>query len=206
MKKGPCLKIEKQYLKKGFNLIVGVDESGRGSWAGPVVAGAVILGKRRIYNLNDSKLLSKKQRELLYYEIIKYALDWSVGIVEVEEIDKLGVGKASILAMKRAVLGLKNSPQLILVDAFDDIGISEIPTIGIKFGDRLSSSIAAASIIAKVERDRIMEKLHQKYPHYQFEKHKGYGTALHRFLIEKHGISPVHRRSFAPIKNLLKHE
>lgn len=203
MNNKPSFQIEKEYFQKGKKFIVGVDEAGRGAWAGPVVAGAVILGKRRFQKINDSKLLSPQKREKLYEKIIREAIDWAVGIAEIEEIDSLGVGKASTLAMFRAILQLKRKPQVILTDAFKIVGIKNVPVVPIKFGDRKSITIAAASIVAKVERDRIMKTLHLKHPEYQFEKHKGYGTALHKSLMEKYGICSLHRKSFLPVKKFI---
>lgn len=200
--KKPSFKFEEQYLKDGFFLVAGVDEAGRGSWAGPVVAGAVILGKTKIKNLADSKILTPKKRLVLYERIVEKAFDWGVGIAEVDEIDALGIGKASLLAMKRAILNLKQLPHVALIDAFKISDLENIKIHAIKYGDSICASIAAASIIAKVERDRIMEKLAEEYPGWYFEKHKGYGTLLHQKLLKKYGPLPIHRKSFRPVKIL----
>lgn len=206
MKVVASFSLERQYFKNGFCFIAGVDEAGRGSWAGPVVAGAVILGKRQIKNLADSKLLTTKQRQDLYEKIIKNSLSWAIGIAEVEEIDNLGIGKASILAMKRAILNLNHLPEVALIDTFKISDLDKVKIHPVKYGDRVCASIAAASIIAKVERDRMMERLAEKYPQWYFERHKGYGTVLHKDLLERYGPLPVHRRSFSPIKKFFENK
>lgn len=174
----------------------GVDEAGRGPLAGDVYAAAVILPEGIVIEgLNDSKKLSGKKRELLYDEIIEKAAAYSVGTASVEEIDSINILQATFLAMKRAVNGLGDREFTVLVDG------NAVPPLGCEVktlvkGDGISASIAAASIIAKVERDRYMKRLSEEYPQYMFEKHKGYGTKLHYELINKYGVSPVHRKSF----------
>lgn len=174
----------------------GVDEAGRGPLAGDVYAAAVILPEGIIIEgINDSKKLSEKKREQLYDEIVEKADSYCVATASVEEIDELNILGATFLAMKRAVVGLGVDVGLALVDG------NRTPPLDCKVqtlvkGDGTSASIAAASILAKVERDRYMKKLAEQYPEYQFEKHKGYGTKLHNELILKYGASPVHRKTF----------
>lgn len=194
---------EKNAYLAGHNIIAGVDEAGRGPLAGPVVAAAVVLPKNvLIPGLNDSKKLSASQRDRLYDEILQKALSYSVGIVDEKTIDETNILKAAKKAMKIAVEELTNKPDIILVDAenIDGIPYKQVPIIK---GDSLSISIAAASIIAKVTRDRLMDKLDQKYPGYGFSKHKGYGTKEHIDAIKKDGICPIHRVSFT--KNFIYH-
>lgn len=187
---------EKEAHENGFSVVCGVDEAGRGPLAGPVFAAAVILPENYSHEiLNDSKKLSEKKRDLVYDDIIKDALAWSVGIADEKEIDDINILNATFLAMKRAVDGLEIKPDLAYIDGnqYPKTGIKEITIIK---GDSKCMSVAAASIIAKVSRDRFMLKIAEEYPEYQFEKHKGYGTKLHYEMIEKYGVSPVHRRSF----------
>ena len=200
----PNLKFEKTLQQQGFLAVAGVDEAGRGAWAGPVVAAAVVLPfLNRYYGINDSKLLTPLQREAILRKIYKIAVDVSIGIADVVEIDTVGIGRATYLAMRRAVANLKAPPQHILVDGFK-VGFAEIPSQGIVDGDRRSVSIAAASIVAKVARDRIMAELHILMPEYGFIAHKGYGTDLHQQMIKKHGVSDWHRKSYQPIKEQIK--
>lgn len=187
---------EKEARRNGFSMIAGVDEAGRGPLAGPVVAAAVILPEQAdIYGIDDSKKLSPDKREELYTEIKERALFWSVGISGVEEIDSLNILRASLMAMQRAVLGLAARPEYILVDAVKIPGL-DIPQLPIVKGDGKSISIAAASIIAKVTRDRLMEDYDRQFPDYGFIRHKGYGTADHLEAIRKYGRCPLHRKSF----------
>jgi ribonuclease HII len=181
-------------------IIAGVDEVGIGPLAGPIIAAAVILNPaKKIYKLDDSKLLSAKQREHLFHRIYERALAVSIGRVEVEDIDKLNIYHANMLAMERAITGLSIVPELILIDgrAAPKLNL-HIKTI--VHGDRLEKVISAASIIAKVTRDSEMKKLDELYPQYQFAKHKGYATKTHRAMLQQYGPSPVHRRSFAFVK------
>ncbi len=181
----------------------GVDEAGRGPLAGPVVAAAVILDPNcPIVGLNDSKKLSAKQREYLLPQIQKYALAYAVSEASVAEIDEINILQASLLAMNRAVSGLAIVPDEVRVDGPHCPNL-DMPVSGIIKGDQKDAAIAAASILAKVERDRIMVEYHQQYPEYGFASHKGYPTALHRVALERHGISAIHRKSYAPVARFL---
>lgn len=187
---------EKEAQNSGYNIVCGVDEAGRGPLAGPVFAAAVILPQGLVIEgIDDSKKLSEKKREALYCEIKSLALAFNVAFATEKEIDEVNILNATFLAMKRAVDGLILQPNLVLIDGnrAPDIGL---PTKTIIKGDSLSVSIAAASILAKVERDRLMKKLSEKYPSYGFEKHKGYGTKLHVEAIKKYGPAEIHRKSF----------
>jgi len=191
---------ERDCHSKGYKAVAGVDEAGRGPLAGPVVAAAVILGEGvLIPGINDSKKLSEAKREYLYNEIKEKALCCSVGIVDEATIDEINILNATFMAMKKALQGLKTKPDYILLDAVTLKDV-DIPQKGIVKGDSLSLSIAAASIIAKVERDRIMSRYDEMYPQFCFGKHKGYGTKEHIDCIKKFGLLPIHRRSFT--KNL----
>lgn len=187
---------EKEAYKKGFSTIAGIDEAGRGPLAGPVVAAAVILPKDIfIEGVNDSKKLSEKQREKLFDVIMEKALDVGVGIVDEKQIDEINILNSAKRAMGLAVESLKITPDFLLIDAerLDNIKIAQNSIIK---GDAKSVTIAAASIIAKVTRDRILEEMDLKYPGYGFSKHKGYGTKEHIDSIKKNGICPIHRVSF----------
>lgn len=180
----------------GFRYIAGVDEAGRGPLAGPVVAAAVILPADYRHDLiNDSKQLTVLQREQLFVEIKNSAISYAVGIVGWKDIDKMGILNASKLAMRRAVLKLTPSPDFILTDAVP-LNITNIPQKAIIKGDSTVLCIAAASILAKVYRDRLMQKYHQKYPQYGFNQHMGYATEIHLKAIREHGPCLIHRRSF----------
>ena len=185
--------------------IAGIDEAGRGPWAGPVVAAAVVLDQTNIpAGLNDSKKLSDKKREALY-DLIIASTNYGIGQASVDEIDELNILNATYLAMARAVDNLEQKPDHCLVDGNRDpkLGIS---TQTIIKGDQKSLSIAAASILAKVFRDRIMKKLAEKYPHYGWEKNAGYGVPVHKEALRLVGISPHHRKSFKPIRESLLQE
>lgn len=183
-------------MNKGFKTVCGVDEAGRGPLAGPVYAAAVILPVgTEIAGLNDSKKLSEKKREEFFDIINDVAISISVGTASEKEIDEINILNATFLAMKRAVEGLEISPDYAIIDGNRAPNL-EIPTETVVKGDGKVMSVAAASIIAKVSRDRFMLKMAEQYPEYQFEKHKGYGTRLHYEMIEKNGVSPIHRRSF----------
>ncbi len=187
----------------GVLLICGVDEAGRGPLAGPVSAAAVILDATRpIEGLADSKKLSEKQRDLLAPVIRERALAWSVAFAEVDEIDRLNILQATLLAMKRAVEGLHIQPQQVLVDGLY-CPQTGIPSQAIVQGDSKVAAISAASILAKTARDELMLKLHQQYPQYGFDGHKGYPTAAHLAALREHGVSEVHRRSFGPVRELI---
>lgn len=193
---------EENAVSKGFKTICGIDEAGRGPLAGPVYAAAVILPLGlEITGLNDSKKLSEKKREELFDVICEKAVDFSIGIADEKEIDEINILNATFLAMKRAVDGLKIKPDYALIDGNRYPRIDGVTEETIVKGDGKSMSVAAASILAKVSRDRYMLEIAEKYPQYCFEKHKGYGTKLHYEMLEKYGISPVHRKSF--LKKLL---
>jgi ribonuclease HII len=179
--------------------MAGVDEAGRGPLAGPVVAAAVILDDLHpIAGLNDSKKLTAKRREKLFDEIKAKALCFSIALASVQEIDEINILQATMLAMKRAVEGLRLKPVKVLVDG------NRLPTIDIRAeaivqGDALVPAISAASILAKVHRDRLCEEMHARYPQYGFDQHKGYGTALHLAALQAHGPADCHRLTFAPV-------
>jgi ribonuclease HII len=184
-------------------LLAGVDEAGRGPLAGPVVAAAVILDDRApIKGLADSKQLTAARRERLYDEIRAKALCCSVAQASVEEIDQLNILQATLLAMRRAVLGLRLKPAKVLVDG-NRLPPLDVLAEAIVSGDALVPSISAASILAKVTRDRLLCELHLQHPEYGFDRHKGYGTAQHMQALKMHGAIAVHRRSFAPVARAL---
>ena len=186
--------------------IAGVDEAGRGPWAGPVAVAAVILDENNpIAGLNDSKKLSATTRDLLYDAIIASALAYSIIFVRVPAIDRINIREATLLGMQRAVMDLKHTPDLVLIDGKDAPAMPCEAEAIIK-GDSKVAAIAAASILAKVARDRFMVRLDRTYPEYGFAKHKGYGTKQHQEALAKYGITIHHRRSFAPIKKLLERE
>ena len=183
-------------------LIAGVDEAGRGPLAGPVVAAAVILDERHpIAGLADSKKLSAAQREKLFDQICAKALCCSIAQASVEEIDRLNILQATMLAMQRAVQGLRLKPAKVLVDG-NRLPVLDVLAEAIVRGDALVPCISAASILAKVHRDRGCMQLHQQYPLYGFDAHKGYGTAQHLAALRTHGACPEHRRSFAPVREV----
>lgn len=190
------LKIEDSLYEKGYNFICGVDEAGRGPLCGPVVAAAVILPKDEcIEGVNDSKKLSEKKREVLYDEIISKAVAYGIGISDVDVIEKVNILNATKIAMKNAIKNLKVVPDYVLIDGNQMIDI-DIPGNTVVSGDAKSESIAAASILAKVTRDRMLREYDKKYPEYGFAKHKGYGTKAHIEAIGKYGLTPIHRPSF----------
>lgn len=190
-------KMQSELHKAGYRVIAGVDEAGRGPLAGPVVAAAVILKLDcYIFGLNDSKLLSEKKREALYNEISSEALSWAYDVVDEGSIDRINILRATELAMIGAVEKLKEKPDFVLVDAVK-LPQMNIPQHAVIKGDRLCASIAAASIMAKVTRDKIMTRYDLLFPEYGFKKHKGYGTREHIESIKKYGFCPIHRRSFS---------
>lgn len=192
---------EKRLWKRGIKFVAGIDEVGRGPLAGPIVAAAVILPKNyKISGLDDSKKITPKKRERIYYEIRRKALAIAIGKVSHRAIDKLNIYRANLLAMKMAIEKLKIKPHYLLIDGERNVIDCPIPQRGICGGDRKCASIAAASIIAKVTRDRMMVRYHQKYPNYGFDRHKGYGTKEHFQKIFQYGPSSIHRRSFYPLK------
>lgn len=189
-----------------LQLVCGVDEAGRGPLAGPVYAAAVILDpKRSIRGLADSKVLSEKKRTELAVKIKQRALAWSIASSSVEEIDQINILQASLLAMKRAIETLHLLPHQVLVDGLHCPRIA-IPAEAIVDGDSKIASISAASILAKTARDEEMCRLHALYPEYDFAKHKGYSTRDHLLRLQTHGVCPIHRRSYAPVRELLSLE
>ncbi len=188
---------ENALRRLGFTRIAGVDEAGRGCLAGPVVAAAVVLSHRRLVGLRDSKLLTGAARERLYDRILESCLTWGVGVRGADEVDRLNVHRASLAAMRDALRGLAPSPDFVLVDAFRIPSVF-IPQRGVVGGDRRCACIAAASIVAKVTRDREMLRLHQADGRYGFDRHKGYATPEHLAALARHGRSSVHRRTFRP--------
>ncbi len=198
----PTFDHERKLITAGKGSVCGIDEAGRGPWAGPVVAAAVILNEDSVpIGINDSKLISHKMRDVLFDDILKTS-DVGIGIVDVDEIDELNILQATFKAMRLAAEKLNLSPAAALIDGTGKPGLSCYMQTLVK-GDRRSLSIAAASIIAKVTRDRLMEDLALRFPHYGWERNKGYGTAAHRAGLEKFGPTPHHRKSFKPIRNLL---
>lgn len=180
-------------------MIVGIDEVGRGAWAGPLVVGAVLLGGAKIEGLTDSKLLTKRQRELLDIEIRQKALAVGLGWVSAREIDRIGLSKALKLASRRAMVHIRHPYKEIIIDG--TIALLDDPRVTLmKKADLLVPSVSAASIVAKVARDNYMKHLDEVFPGYKFTGHVGYGTALHRSMIEQYGVTPIHRVSFAPLK------
>lgn len=200
----PTLDYEQPLWQAGLQRVAGVDEAGRGAWAGPVVAGAVILPARveiaeALAEVNDSKQLSARQRERLYDQITAQAADWASGSASAAEIDAVGILPATRLAMQRAIAGLAGQPQQLLID---HLRLPALPVAqqSITRGDSLSLSIAAASILAKVTRDRLMVDAEQTWPGYGFAGHKGYGTPEHRRLLHLLGPCAIHRASFQPLR------
>lgn len=189
-------------MAQGYPTIAGADEAGRGSLAGPLCAAAVILNAEHTpAGLRDSKTLTPKQRKVLYDKIIGSCVAWSIGCVEPAVIDKIGIQRANIIVIENAINGLTERPDCVIVDWYRNDGF-DIPWHGIKGGDHLSASIAAASILAKVTRDRLMEGLAREYPGYGFERHKGYGSSQHMAALESMGPCLIHRLSFRPCCNI----
>ncbi len=194
---------EKMFYGRGYNRIAGVDEVGRGPLAGPVVAAAVVLSRNGIKEeVFDSKKISSKKREHLYEAILSEAQGVGIGIIGQEEIDRINILQATLKAMALAIENLSPPPDFILIDGLQGITLP-IPQKPIRKGDQLCNSIAAASIIAKVTRDRMMLECHRKYPQYNFARHKGYGTKEHRRAIEKFGVCELHRKTFRGVKEYL---
>ena len=197
------LEYETTARRKGYNLIAGVDEAGRGPLAGPVVAAAVLFAPGwQLEGLDDSKKLSSQARQRLFPIIKDQAMGYGVGIVDVKTIDEINILQAALLAMKYAVGALPEKPNLLLIDGNKSIDY-EAEQWAIVKGDSLSQSVAAASILAKVTRDKLMKQYHEQFPQYAFNKHKGYGTRLHRDLIKKHGPCPIHRRTFKGVMEFI---
>ncbi len=199
--------LEKELLRKGYRYIAGIDEAGRGAWAGPVVAGAVILPlddpeiESTLAEVCDSKKLRPEDRERLFELISSLAISWGVGFVPPERIDRVGIVRATGEAMALAVSQLNPPPQFLLID-YMLLPEVPIPQEAVTSGDNLCLSIAAASIVAKVLRDRWMAAMDELFPGYSFSSHKGYGTPQHREALRRLGPSPIHRLSFAPLKTL----
>lgn len=190
--------IENEIRAQGYVHVAGVDEVGRGCLAGPVAAGAVVLHPDRyVVGVADSKTLTAAERERLFDRIVEAAIAWHVAIVEVDEIDRINIHRASLLAMRQAVMALAPLPGFVIVDGFrvPDLVIPQRPIVG---GDRRATAIAAASILAKVTRDRLMLDLHARDPRYGFDRHKGYATREHLDAVSRFGYSAVHRRTFRP--------
>lgn len=196
---GPTNVFELEARRRGYRRVAGVDEAGRGPLAGPVVAAAVLLQTRcRFLGLDDSKQLTEAERERLYGDILARAVGIGIGSASEREIDQLNIVEATRLAMSRAIASLQPSPDCLLIDALTLPGVA-IPARPIIKGDALSVSIAAASIVAKVTRDRMMAAYHDTYPQYNFLSHKGYCTEEHLLRLAEHGPCPIHRRSFEPV-------
>jgi ribonuclease HII len=194
---------EKKEFQKGFSKIAGIDEAGRGPLAGPVVSAAVILPNSfQIPGVIDSKKLTPKRRSYLYEKIYDTSVSIGIGIVDPLEIDRINILQASLTAMAAAVENLAPRPDCLLIDGTFSIS-SSLPQKAIPKGDTLSISIAAASIVAKVTRDRLMDRYHQDYPQFGFSKHKGYPTKAHKQAIRQFGCCPIHRKSFKGVKEYL---
>ena len=196
---GPSDEFEQEARRRGYRRVAGIDEAGRGPLAGPVVAAAVILPIHvRLTGVNDSKQVSEAERERLYYAIMEKAVGVGIGSADADEIDVLNILEASRLAMCRALASLDPAPDYLLTDAVT-LPAARVPLRPIIKGDALSLSIAAASIIAKVTRDRLMVAFHDMFPQYNFRSHKGYGTPEHLRMLAHFGPCPIHRRTFAPV-------
>lgn len=198
--------IEQTLFNAGIVNIAGVDEAGRGPCAGPLVVAAVILNdpfSKELSQVKDSKELTEAKREQLFGIIIENCIDYNIVEISPDEIDQLGLHKCNIEGMRRAVMGLKTSAEYVLTDGYPIPGLT-IPNLSVWKGDKVAISISAASILAKVYRDRIMIELDKKYPNYGLANHKGYITALHTDAIKKFGVLPIHRKSFANISAILK--
>ncbi len=197
--------IEETLIASGLKNIAGVDEAGRGPCAGPLVIAAVILRdpfSKELCEVRDSKELTEKMRESLYDVVISQALSYSIIEISVAELDALGLHKSNLEGMRRAIAGLTLTPEYVLTDGYPIEGLT-VPNLAVWKGDQVAVSISAASILAKVYRDRIMIELDKKYPGYGLAKHKGYITAAHTAALELHGVSEIHRRSFANIEKLI---
>jgi len=190
--------------RAGFGPVAGIDEAGRGACAGPLVVAAVVLDPgriRRIRGLADSKLLTAAVREEVYAEVLRYALDWHVVVIGADQIDATGLHVCNVAGMRRACAGLRCRPGYVLTDGFPVRGLGA-PALAVWKGDRVAASVAAASVVAKVSRDRMMRDLHERYPQYGFDRHKGYNTDDHVQALTEHGPSPVHRYSFVNVNRV----
>ncbi|MBI2011876.1 ribonuclease HII [Candidatus Daviesbacteria bacterium] len=194
----PTLDYEQNLWRNNFKYVCGIDEVGRGCFAGPVVVGTVIFSPDCILpeGIADSKLLKPSRRKLLAKKIKECAISWAIAEIPVSKINKFGIGKATQMAFRKVIKNLKVRPDFVLIDAFYIKHLSRKYQKALKNGDKICTSIAAASIIAKVYRDELMKKLHRKFPNYGFSKHKGYGTKFHQEAIKKFGLSKIHRTSF----------
>ncbi|MCL4367265.1 ribonuclease HII [Patescibacteria group bacterium] len=194
----PSLAEENKLFSKGYQLVCGLDEVGRGCFAGPVVVGAVVINSKVVFptGVADSKMVKTEMRVVLAQQIKQVALDWAVGVISVQEINKHGIGTATQMAFRKALKNLKLKPDYCLIDAFSIKHLNHNKQLAVPQGDSLCSSIAAASIVAKVYRDDLMEKLHLQYPEYGFAQHKGYGTKQHQTALKKYGLCKIHRLSF----------
>ncbi|MCK4919106.1 MAG: ribonuclease HII [Candidatus Pacebacteria bacterium] len=205
----PDFSREEKLFQKGYRHIAGIDEAGRGPLAGPVVAAAVVFSDTKIFKkltdkgIRDSKTISEKKREYFYELIIENSLDWSAGIVSEKTIDEINILEATKLAMKRAVEKLDNKPDFLLIDGMNVLDSFPASQLAIPKADQTVFSVSAASIIAKVTRDRILLNFDKEYPGYGFAKHKGYGTKFHMEMLGKKGPCKIHRKSFSPIEKLL---
>ncbi len=200
-RRAPGLDVERIYWDQGSRIVVGVDEVGRGSWAGPLSVGAAVVPReRRVYKIRDSKMLTETEREALFERIADWVEDWSVGHASAEECDRLGMSEAQRLAARRAISGLRQPPDQVLMDGkWDFIGGSKM----IVRGDATSLSIASASILAKVTRDRIMRELSPNYPAFNFEANKGYPCPIHKSALQALGPSVIHRKSWVFMDHLI---
>jgi ribonuclease HII len=193
--------------RAGFGPVAGIDEAGRGACAGPLVVAAVVLDPasiRRVRGLADSKLLSPPAREDAYAEVLRWALDWHVVVIGADQIDATGLHVCNVDGMRRAFAGLRARPGYVLTDGFPVRGLG-VPTLAVWKGDRVTASVAAASVVAKVSRDRMMRDLHERYPLYGFDRHKGYVTDEHVQALTEHGPCPVHRYSFVNVNRAANH-
>jgi ribonuclease HII len=190
----------------GFRHVAGVDEAGRGACAGPLVVAAVVLPEGRrgeVPGLADSKLLSAAAREEAFGQVVRRALAWSVVVVPPDEVDRCGLHVVNVRAMRQAVARLRPAPSYVLTDGFPVPGLCA-PALAVWKGDRVAASVAAASVVAKVTRDRLMVELHDRYPHYEFDRHKGYSTPEHTAALAAHGPCPEHRFSYVNVRSALR--
>lgn len=205
----PHILLEKYLWEKGFINVVGVDEAGKGPWAGPVTAAAIVIHshKQVVKNVRDSKLMTRAQREKAFSKIIKKSSAFGIGICSEKEIDRIGIQKSVKKAMKLALKNMQTKFNLkisyLIVDGSRTMPLRQKNSKRILRGGLYHYSISAASVLAKVTRDELMRKMAKQYPNYGFEKHVGYGTKLHMDKLKMYGLSPIHRKSFAPIKNML---
>jgi len=197
--------LERQIFNRGYHAVCGVDEVGRGPLAGPVVAAAVIMPEDVVIeDINDSKKLSPKRREIIFERIVEMELPCAIGIIDSENIDRMNIHKASLMAMRKAVTDLKRAPDFVLVDGTFLIPNINAPQLAVVKGDACCRSVAAASIVAKVTRDRIMERYETLYPSFSFSRHKGYPTPAHLEELTIHGPCEIHRRSFKPVADFIE--